>query len=78
MALTGLLLFVILLTFWILSPLQDARMNARTFVKCAAVWFAICLAFRPARARVVKTQPLDMVELSQAGAVPLCVVQGAA
>ena len=28
-------------------------MNARTFVKCATVWIAICLALRPARATFV-------------------------
>ena len=28
-------------------------MIARTFVKCAAVWFAMCLALRPARVTFV-------------------------
>ena len=28
-------------------------MNARTFVKCATVWIAICLALRPARSTFV-------------------------
>ena len=53
-ALTGISRFVVLLTFWILSSLQDcARMKARTFVKCAAVWFTMFLALRPARATFV-------------------------